>query len=264
MLDAFKLKNKKILITGAFGLIGKSLCEVLCKNGNEIVIIDFKINKKDKFFYHIKKSKIHVFDIDISNKKKIENFFIKQKKKLAGLNTIINLAALDRKLNSEKLFQTNFHNFDTKMLSHSMSINILGTINVCQEGCKFFIENNIKKANIINVASTYSLVSPNINLYDKGKNKPIDYVVSKGSIPILSKYIATHYANKNIRCNCLIPHAIINNPSKKFLKRFKQLSPIGRTCSIEEIINPLIFLISDGSSYMTGSSLVVDGGWTSW
>ena len=83
MLNAFKLKNKKILITGAFGLIGKSLCEVLCKNGNEIVIIDFKINKKDKFFNNIKKSKIQVFDIDISNKKKIENFFIKQKKKIS-------------------------------------------------------------------------------------------------------------------------------------------------------------------------------------
>ena len=264
MLETFALKNKKILITGSMGLIGKSLSETLLKNGNEIIMIDFKINKKDEYFIDLKKKKIPIFDIDLSNKKKLINFFQKQKKILKGLNTIVNLAAIDRKIGSKKLFQTSFHNFEAKLLKQSIDNNLIGAVNICQESCKFFIKNKIKKANIINIASTYSLVSPNPNLYDKKQNKPVDYIISKGSIPILSKYIATNYAKQDIRCNCLIPHAVIKNPSKKFMKKFAELSPIGRICSVQEIIDPLIFLISDGSSYMTGSSLVVDGGWTAW
>ena len=264
MIDSFALKNKKILITGSMGLIGRSLCDVLIKNGNEIIMLDYKINKNSKYYSYVKKNKIPIYDIDISKKKNLSQFFKSKKKKLFGLNTIVNLAAIDRKINSKNLFQSEFHTFNTKLLKQLLNNNLVGTINICQESCKFFIKNNIKQANIINVGSTYSLVSSNYNLYDKNQNKPIDYIISKGSIPILTKYIATNYAKHNIRCNCLIPHAVIKNPSKKFLNKFSKLSPIGRTCSVKEIIDPLVFLISDGSSYMTGSLLVVDGGWTSW
>ena len=264
MIETFALKNKKILITGSMGLIGRSLSETLIRNGNEIIMIDFKINKKSKDFKGLKKKNIPIFDIDLYNKRKVATFFKTQKKKLKGLNTVVNLASIDRKIGSGDLFKTNFHNFDTKLLKQSIDNNLIGSVNICQESCKFFIDNKVKKANIINIASTYSLVSSNPNLYGRKKNKPVDYIISKGSIPILSKYIATNYAKQNIRCNCLIPHAVIKNPSKKFLTQFSKLSPIGRTCSIKEIIDPLIFLISDGSSYMTGSTLVVDGGWTAW
>ena len=264
MLETFALKDKKILITGAMGLIGKSLCETLLKNGNEIIMIDFKIDKKNSFFNELREKNIPIFDIDLSNKNKLTKFFQNQKKKLKGLNTVVNLAAMDRKIGSKNLFKKNFYDFEINYLKESIDNNLMSTVNICQESCKFFIQNKTKKENIINIASTYSLVSSNPNLYEKNQNKPIDYIISKGSIPILSKYIATNYAKQGIRCNCLIPHAVIKNPPKKFLTKFSKLSPIGRVCSIQEIIDPLIFLISDGSSYMTGSSLVVDGGWTAW
>jgi len=64
MLETFALKNKKILITGSMGLIGKSLSETLLKNGNEIIMIDFKINKKDEYFIDLKKKKITIFEIN--------------------------------------------------------------------------------------------------------------------------------------------------------------------------------------------------------
>ena len=133
MLETFALKNKKILITGSMGLIGKSLSETLLKNGNEIIMIDFKINKKDEYFIDLKKKKIPIFDIDLSNKKKLINFFQKQKKILKGLNTIVNLAAIDRKIGSKKLFQTSFHNFEAKLLKQSIDNNLIGAVNICQE-----------------------------------------------------------------------------------------------------------------------------------
>ncbi len=265
MPEILKLKNKKILITGALGLIGSKLATRLAKNKNKIILIDYKINKKNKIYSKFKKQNIPIFDIDLKNKNQLQNFFKNQKQKLQGLNTIINLAAIDRKIdNKTSLTQSEFYNFNYNLIKETVDNNLLGTINMCQESCKFFITNKIKNANIINVASTYSIVAPNPLLYSNKKNKPIDYVISKGSIPILTKYIAVNYAKRNIRCNCIVPHAIIKNPPIQFLNKFKKLSPIGRICKIEEVLDPLIFLISDGSTYMNGSILTVDGGWTAW
>ena len=122
--------------------------------------------------------------------------------------------------------------------------------------------------NIINVASTYSLVSPNQKLYDFGDGtiqyKPVDYIVTKSFIPNFTKYLATFYASDNIRCNAIAPHGIFNDHDEKFLQNFAALSPIGRMADKKEMTGPFTFLASDASSYMTGTTLVVDGGWTAW
>ena len=125
-----------------------------------------------------------------------------------------------------------------------------------------------KKGNIINVASTYSLVAPNQSLYDFGEGisnfKPVDYIASKSFIPNFTRYLATFYSKEGIRCNAIVPHGIYNNHSNEFLKNWSKLSPIGRMCNREELNGPFTFLASEASSYMTGSILNVDGGWTSW
>ncbi len=263
-MSILNLKNKKIIITGAFGLIGSELSKVLLKNNNKIILIDFNINKSSKNYIYFKKKGVSIFDIDLKDKKKLEQFFKKKSTFLKKSNTLVNLASIDRKISDDKLFNINFHEYPNKLIKEMVENNLIGNVNICQEICKYFIKNKIKNGNIINVASTYSLVAPNQNFYDGKKNKPVDYVISKGSIPILTKYIATTYGKFGIRCNYLVPHGVIKKPGKKILKKFKEYSPIGRPCTISEIIDPIIFLISDSSKYMTGSSLVVDGGWTAW
>ena len=124
------------------------------------------------------------------------------------------------------------------------------------------------RGNIINVASTYSLVSPNQKLYDFGDGeimfKPIDYVATKSFLPNFTRYLATFYAKQGIRCNAIAPHGVFNDHPREFIKNWKELSPIGRMCNPKELHGPFTFLASDASSYMTGSTLVVDGGWTAW
>jgi NAD(P)-dependent dehydrogenase (short-subunit alcohol dehydrogenase family) len=124
------------------------------------------------------------------------------------------------------------------------------------------------QGNIINVASTYSMVAPNQQLYDFGQGiqqyKPIDYIASKSFIPNFTRYVATFYAGEGIRCNAIVPHAIENQHSEAFKNNFSRLSPLGRMCEREELIGPFTFLASEASSYMTGSILTVDGGWTAW
>ncbi|MFI5172635.1 MAG: SDR family oxidoreductase, partial [Chitinophagales bacterium] len=93
---------------------------------------------------------------------------------------------------------------------------------------------------------------------------PVDYIVTKSFIPNFTKYIATFYAKENIRCNAIAPHGIFNDHSDAFIHNFSKLSPLGRMAEKNEMIGPFTFLASDASSYMTGSILTVDGGWTAW
>ena len=263
-MSVYKLKNKKIIITGALGLIGSTLSETLIKNKSQIILIDYNINKENKFYKFLKKKKCQIFDLDLKDKKNLDFFFNKEKNILKDYNTLVNLASIDRKLRDEKLFKINFHKYPSTLIREMVDNNLIGSVNICQAVCDLFIKNKTKNGNIINVASTYSIVSPNLNFYDSRKNKPIDYVISKGSIPILTKYIATAYGKYGIRSNYLVPHGVINKPNRKILNNFKKFSPIGRPCELKEIVDPIIFLISDASKYMTGAPLIVDGGWTAW
>ena len=115
------------------------------------------------------------------------------------------------------------------------------------------------------VSSTYGIVSPNKNIYgDSGINSPVAYATSKSAIIQLSKYLATHLAEKNIRVNTLSPGGVFNNQSSEFIKNYEKLTPLGRMATVRDYDGPIVFLLSDSSSYMTGSNLVVDGGWTAW
>lgn len=94
--------------------------------------------------------------------------------------------------------------------------------------------------------------------------KPIDYVGTKSMIPNFTRYLATLYARDGIRCNAIVPHGVDNRHPQEFRDNFERLSPLGRMCDVKELRGPFVFLASDASSYMTGSTLVVDGGWTAW
>ena len=160
-----------------------------------------------------------------------------------------------------------FEKYPLTLWEKSLSVNCTGLIRVTQAALRVMLPQ--RSGNVINVASTYSLVSPNQNLYDfkctAGRTfKPIDYVGTKSMIPNFTRYLATLYARDGIRCNTIVPHGVCNNHSQEFRRNFERLSPMGRLSDVKELRGPFVFLAADTSSYMTGSTLVVDGGWTAW
>jgi NAD(P)-dependent dehydrogenase (short-subunit alcohol dehydrogenase family) len=185
------------------------------------------------------------------------------------IDVLINNAAIDAKFdkeNSGQVNQSRFENYPIDLLRKSVEVNLTGTVLMTQHVCRQMLLQG--SGNIINVASTYSLVAPNQSLYDFGEGtknfKPIDYIATKSFIPNFTRYIATFYSKDNIRCNAIVPHGIYNDHDEKFLVNFSKMSPLGRMCEREELNGPFTFLASEASSYMTGSVLVVDGGWTAW
>ena len=108
------------------------------------------------------------------------------------------------------------------------------------------------------------LIGPDQRVYEKDFVKPISYSVVKSGIIGLTKYTATYWADKNIRCNAISPGGIDNNQSKDFLKKIERLIPLGRLAKAEEYQGVSVWILSDASSYLTGSIISIDGGRTAW
>ena len=143
-----------------------------------------------------------------------------------------------------------------------LQVNLLSLFSVCRE----FARNN-KNGIIINFSSTYGIVSPNPSLYEEGKEKHVGYCVSKSAVTQLTRYLAVHLA-PNIRVNCIAPGGVSFNANtahgEKFIERYKEKTPMNRMMKVDELNGMVEFLCSDKSSYATGATFNIDGGWTIW
>ena len=122
---------------------------------------------------------------------------------------------------------------------------------------------------IVLFSSMYGVVSPDPRIYiDPLTPNPIDYGASKAAILQLARYFAVHYGSAGIRFNCVTPGAFPNPAVQQaqpaFVGELARKSALHRVGRDEEIVGPTLFLLGDASSYVTGHSLVVDGGWTAW
>ena len=115
--------------------------------------------------------------------------------------------------------------------------------------------------NIINISSDLGIISPDNRIYKKNSVKPVTYSVIKHGIIGLTKYTATYWPKK-VRCNALAFGGMMNNQDKNFIKKIKELIPMGRMGKKNEYNNSVLFLASQASAYINGATIVVDGGRT--
>lgn len=223
---------KKIIITGSEGLIGSELSRFLEKK-NKIYKLDIELGH------------------DLTNEKFVQTWF-----KNNSANYLINCFALNDHVDSKRKKRTLF-DVSLDSFSKYMHINLTSLFSVCRE----FARNN-KKGGIINFSSYLGLVSSRPDMYN-GSHKDVGYCVSKAGVIHLTKYLAVHFA-PNLQINCIAPGGIALNQDKKFLKNYSALTPMGRMMKKNEINGLIDYLCSEKSSYVTGSTFVVDGGFSIW
>ena len=120
-----------------------------------------------------------------------------------------------------------------------------------------------KFGNIINFSSIYGLVGPNFNVYPETSDMtmPAAYSAIKGAITNLTRYMASYLGKYNIRVNAICPGGVKDSQNPDFVKAYETLVPLSRMAEVKDVVGPLLFLISDLSSYISGVNLPVDGGW---
>ena len=267
----FNLSDKVVLVTGANGQIGLSLVKKLLNSQAKVVAVDLKINhlnkiKQDK---NIKNEQILILKKNIKNLNDVKKVFSEGRRKFNHINGLIcnaGVAVFDSYLDRKE-----------KTLDKVIDVNIKGTFYCIRE----FIKNHKKKdkdATIVNVASHYGLISPDPRIYtDTSRASSEIYGASKAAIIQMTKYFAVHAIKKNIRTNSISPGGILDDNNelgktvlqkikqgKGFRKEYSHRCPMGRLAKVNEVVDPILFLISTSSSYINGHNLVVDGGYTIW
>ena len=145
-----------------------------------------------------------------------------------------------------------------KEIRDYMEVNVVSAFNMCRH----FISKN-KSGVIINISSLYGRLSPKHHIYSD-YTKPIGYSMSKSALILMSKYLATYYASK-FRINTVILGGVKDdNFHPDFYDNYAKNVPMGRMMNIEEVTSVFDFLLDEKSTYVTGTEIVIDGGWTSW
>ena len=178
------IENKVVLITGAFGLIGKTISINFLHQGAKVILADIDQTKAENISEELKTLNplnYLIIPLDITNENSCEKALEESVKKFGKIDVLINNAALDAKFDKQNISEINhsrFENYPLELFKKSVDVNITGTVLVTQVMIRQMLKQGY--GNIINVASTYSLVSPNQKLYDFGDGtiqyKPVDYI----------------------------------------------------------------------------------------
>lgn len=253
MDESENLYGKVIVITGGSGFLGSHFCEIFHKCGAIPIILDIvERNGLDFSFY----------ECDITNEERVQEVANQIEKKYRGVDVLINNAANNPKLDfGTSIGFSKFEDFSLEQWNDDIAVGITGAMICTKVFGTHMAERG--KGSIINIGSVYSdLIAPNQSLYDVPK--PVTYNVVKAALVGLTKYTATYWGRKNIRCNCVSFSGVFNNQPEDFIAKYVKLSPMHRMMEKEETGGIVLFLASDKSSFVTGANLVVDGGMTSW
>jgi NAD(P)-dependent dehydrogenase (short-subunit alcohol dehydrogenase family) len=273
-MERFNLNNKIIVVTGGCGLLGRQHVEAISDAGGIPIILDIDYIKVKEFVEYINlKYKINCsgFVVDITNEDSVRQNCEEIFQKFGKIDGLVNNAANNPKVenNIEKNF-SRLENFKIDDWHTDLNVGLLGSF-LCVKYYGFYISKNLNGGNIVNISSDLGLIAPDQRLYkingieeSKQPVKPITYSIVKTGLIGLTRYVATYWAEKNVRCNAICPGGVENNQNIDFINEVVKRIPLNRLARKDEYQGILIFLLSDASSYITGAVIAADGGRTTW
>lgn len=257
-LDKFSLKGKAAFVTGGVGLIGTEITKALTDAGAKVVILDIDQSKakslKQELITHGKNVELDLFDVtDLSQiDQKIDTLY----QKYGQFDVWVNTAYPRTPDWSNKVEDLSLESWQKNVDMHLNSYSWISR-KVC------LIMKEQKQGSLINFGSIYGVVGNDFTIYEGTEmNPPMAYSAIKGGIINLSRYLASYFGKYNVRVNTICPGGIFDNQNETFVKKYSEHTPLKRMGAPEEIASAVLFLASDASSYITGATLMVDGGWT--
>ena len=252
-----KLQKKKKLafVLGGSGLIGREVIKFFLLRNIDVVNLDIVENKLNK--------NQHFYKFDC-NKKNIKKNILKVILKFGLPNILINCSYP----RSKDWTKNTFKEIKLNSLRENIDSNLVLPTFLARTIAEECVKKK-KKCSIVFLSSIYGLVGQDLSIYKKTSIKEnMTYSIAKGGLINFTKQMASYYSKHNIRVNCVCPGGVIDKKKlkskayKNFVKNYSERCPLNRLAEPSEIALPIIFLSSDDARYITGTSLIVDGGWT--
>lgn len=256
--------NKKILITGASGALGTQIAYTLSDLGAKLILVDLSIDKLNIISDLISSkhsNKVHSIECDLENEKERFDLLKKYNSIYSSLDCLINNAAF---VGTSKIsgWSVDFLDQSLETWRRALEVNLTAPFHLSQLFSPLLRKSD--SANIINIASIYGHLGPDWSLYEgTSLSNPAAYGASKGGLVQLTKWLSTTLA-PDIRVNAISPGGIFRKQPDKFVSKYIERTPLGRMATEKDIANSVAFFSSNMSSYVTGQTLMVDGGWSAW
>lgn len=266
IFEHFSLDGKIAILTGGAGMLGKEYAKIMSEAGASVVIFDILNQSEiDKCSKEISSDgRVIGMTVDVASEARVKEAVAEVAEKFGKIDILINNAAstdFSGFKDTERFAP--YEDFSLKLWEKEISVGLTGAF-ICSQAVIPFM----KKAGsgvIINISSTHGIIAPDNRIYGEGKFKAVTYPVIKSGILGLTRALASYLAPHNIRVNSFVPGGVkAGYLDEQFEKEYSSRTMLGRMAKKEDYSGAILFLCSDASSYMTGASLIIDGGWTAW
>ncbi|TDC51080.1 SDR family oxidoreductase [Jiangella ureilytica] len=270
----FSVADKVVAISGGLGQIGAEFVRAFHERDARVVVLARNVEpgRARSVLGDIADSdRIALVPVDVTKKETVEAALASIEERWDVPDALINNAGLDTQPSAPPEVSGPFEDFPEDVFREVVDVDLVGTFLMTQ-AFGAAMRRVGRSGSIVNIGSIYGMVSPVQDIYahraaETGVPfvKPVAYSAAKSGIYNLTRYCATYWAQHGIRVNTLTPSGVARDTQdEQFRANYAARIPIGRMAEADEYNGAAIFLVADASRYMTGSNLVVDGGWTAW
>ncbi len=257
ILEKFSLKGRIALVSGGAGpMFGSSISEALAEAGATLISASRSLERNEEFAERLvgEGYEAHALELDITEPDSIKAVSAKVLERFGRLDVLVNSAVVAR--------GGGFEEQTAEYWDYSARGNMVGLFAMC----KAFVPQMVAqgKGSIINISSIYGVVANDPTLYEGTDMKqPPDYTFVKAGMINFTRYLANYFGRQGVRANCICPGGYADDQPEPFVDQYTKRVPVGRMLENDDIKGAVVFLASDASEYVTGTSLMVDGGFTS-
>lgn len=258
ILERFSLKGRVALVTaGAGPLFGRSISCALAEAGATVITASRSLERNEAFAAELRSQgyDAHALAFDLEDLASIDALHASVQRQFGRLDVLVNSAlARDAHIGP-------FEEQTPEAWERSARGDFLGLLRHCQRAVEAMKRQ--RRGSIINIASIYGVVSNDPTIYaGTSMVQPATYNFVKAGMINFTRYLAAYYGRHGIRANSISPGGYLTDQPSAFVERYSERVPLGRMMGHDDLQGAVVFLASDASAYVTGTNLMVDGGWT--